>query len=84
MCSHQLPLSCFKCRSSCNKKKVISLEAAANDPLTHLPFLPVCITVYVIRASRRAAMKEGNEEARGQEKPLDLTFNSSGFDRNSG
>lgn len=24
-------------------------------------------------------MKEGNEEARGQEKPLDLTFNSSGF-----
>lgn len=33
------------------RRKVISLEAAANDPLTHLPFLPVCITVYVIRAS---------------------------------
>ena len=35
-------------------RKVISLEAAANDPLS-LPFLPLCITVYLTRASTERA-----------------------------
>ena len=39
------------------RRKVISLEAAANDPLS-LPFLPLCITVYLTRASTERA---GNE-----------------------